>query len=167
MKTLALSILSLGLLGAVSSQASAIGILLDAPSQSGVPGDTLVFRGVITNLDLENAVFLNSYDLNIVAPDLAVDGLDDFFNNVPISLDAGASSGLIELFTVTIANPTLDPLGTFFGTYTLKGGADGGAADILGFADFDVTETPEPGSLILLAGGMLTLVGRYVRVPRI
>ena len=32
-----------------------------------------------------------------------------------------------------------------------------------GFADFDVTETPEPGSLILLASGILTLAGRYVR----
>jgi len=44
---------------------------------------------------------LNSADLNLAGNSFTPDFIEPFFNNVPISLGPGQSSGDIQLFDVT------------------------------------------------------------------
>jgi hypothetical protein len=150
---------ALAVSGASSGWAGSILITFDNPNQTGMPGDTLVFMGVISNGGSSTA-FLNSDGLNLLGNSFAVNDL--FFSNVPISLDPGQSSPDIELFDVTLNNPFTDLSGTYTGTYGLLGGVDGNAQDMLGSANFSVTETssvPEPSSNVLLAAALGALVG--------
>jgi len=85
-----------------------------------------------------------------------------------MTLDSGFSSGDIELFNVALANPFTDPFGNYPGSYTLTGGIDGNAQDVLASADFSVTAqqstVPEPSSLFLL--GTSLFIFSFVRWPR-
>jgi PEP-CTERM motif len=152
------------------SQAASISIILDDPSQTGSPGDTLHFLGTITNIDTnagDSPFFLNLDSLNLALSDAVPNDL--FLANVPIDLAEGASSGDIELFDYTLANPEADPFGSYLGAYALLGGMDGGAGtaqDILAQVNFSVTvepavsptPTPEP-STFALAGVALLFAG--------
>jgi hypothetical protein len=96
---------------------------------------------------------LNSYNFNFTLTDASTTVSDNFFAFVPISLGPGTSSGDIDLFDITLANPETDPLGLYGGTYGLVGGADGGddsGSDNLAQASFSVY-VPEPSILTLLA----------------
>lgn len=73
------------------------------------------------------------------------------------SLAPGASSGDIDLFDITLANPERNPLGTYSLTYGLLGGVNGGswaAQDNLAQASFPVNATPEPPYGALLGIGL-------------
>src|ERR1017187_8884523 len=105
-------------------------ITLDNPIQTGYPGDTLVFAGVLTDSG-QATVFLNGAILNLSGDSFTVDFIDTVFNNVPISLDPGQSTVSIELFDVAVNNLFTDPPGLYGGTYTLFGGIDCGAQDVL------------------------------------
>jgi hypothetical protein len=137
---------------AVAGAHADIVITLDDPNQFSAPGDTLNFSGTITNTDTtpgDSPIYLNSDSLNFTLSDATV--TDNFFANVPISLAEGASSGDIDLFDITLADPESDPFGT--GTYGLLGGMDGGtgtASDNLAQVNFSVTVTPEPKIIPLL-----------------
>jgi hypothetical protein len=161
MKTLFCTLLLVSL-SALAANADTVTITFDQPDQSAGPGDTLEFFGTITN-DTGNTVYLNTDDLNLI--DVSLTTNDQFFNTVPISLAAGASSGDIELFDVSVSSPLLDATGTFSGTYTLFGGVDGDASDNLGQASFSVTTTPEPSSIFVLLGlsGAVVLISRKIR----
>jgi hypothetical protein len=158
MKTIRL-LTALLLLAPFGAQADLL-LSLDTPDLSGLAGDVLSFTGVITNPDLDptNMVYLNSFDLNFAGDDFTIDGTDDF-NNVPFFLTGGATSGDIELFTVSIDNPLIDSPGTWDGVYTLVGGGDANAQDILGLVDFSVTtlssSTPEPSAFVLCGLGIV------------
>jgi hypothetical protein len=161
MKTL-LCTLVLATLGTAVAKADSITITFDQPNQFAAPGETLQFFGTITN-DTNTTIYLNNDDLNPGSFSLATN--DQFFSNVPISLapsgQPGDSSGDIELFDITVSNPLLDSGGTYTGTYTLFGGADGGAntaQDNLVAANFSVTPTPEPSTIYLLLTGASALV---------
>jgi hypothetical protein len=149
MKTF-INLIALTLLAATGAWAD-ISITLDDPAQTGSPGQTLNFLGTITNTGA-TAVFLNGDSFNFALTDATV--ADNFVTNVPASLAAGASSGDIDLFDVTIANPETLALGTYTGTYGLLGGVDGNAADNLAQASFSVSVTPEPGYFGLLGVGL-------------
>ena len=57
-----------------------------------------------------------------------------------------------DLFVLTVPP---NSLGTFLGTFTLLGGADGNASNPLGTANFTVNViTPEPSSIVLLLTGI-------------
>jgi hypothetical protein len=153
MKTL-LSTLMLAALSAAAAAANILPITVafDQLDQTGMPGQTLQFFGTLTNTTAD-PVFLNSDDLNPTG--LSITSTDLFFANVPLSLapagQAGDSSGDIELFDLTLTASLRDATGTYPGTYTLLGGADGNAQDIVGSAGFSVTTvTPEPSTIYLL-----------------
>lgn len=157
------------LFGAAAATARADVIFaLDNADQFGNPGDTLIFTGILSNTGL-STVFLNSADLNLAGSSFTPDFIDPFFNNVPISLDAGQSSADIELFDVMLNDPFTDPLGKYTGTYTLTGGVDSNAQDVLGSVDFSVTATngtspvPEPSSFGLLAAALAGIVIQHRR----
>jgi hypothetical protein len=157
MKTL-LCTLMFASLATAAARADSVSITFSQPNQTTTPGQTLEFFGTITNLT-GNTIFLNADDLDLAGQSFTTN--DQFFNTVPISLapsgQSGSSSGLIELFDVTVSNPLLNPFGKYSGVYTLFGGNDGGAGtaqDNLGSANFSVSPVPEPSTIYLLLGAI-------------
>ena len=145
--TLALAVLAL----AIPAHASTITISLVDPNQTGTVGQTLQFFGVITN-NTSSTVNLDSDDLILNAPGIT---LVDDFGNTPFSLSpdgqAGSSSGIIELFDVTLSAGFT---GVNLGTYDIVGDT-GGAQSVIGATTFSVAPssvaaTPEPASFFLL-----------------
>jgi hypothetical protein len=161
MKTL-LCALFLATLGTAAAKADSITVTFDQPNQNALPGATVQFFGTIFN-NTASTIFLNSDDLNINGLSFAVN--DQFFSTVPFSLAAGANSGDIELFDVTVSNPLSDSAGKYTGLYDLIGGADGNAQDVLeNSATFSVntapvtSPVPEPSTLCLLLTGASALL---------
>lgn len=146
--------------GAASAWANII-ITLDDPSQTGTPGGTLSYTGILSNTGL-TTVFLNSANLNLAGSSFTPDFINPFFNNVPFFLDAGQFTASIELFSVLVNNPFLDPNGAYVGSYTLLGGVDSGSQDILASAVLTVnvgaTAVPEPNTFPVMAAALVGLL---------
>lgn len=156
---------------AAGAQAGNITITFDNPDQTGAPGDTLNFYGVITDTELlpatisdvpdEFATYLNGDSLPFTLSDAVV--TDNFYANVPWYLEPGESSGDIDLFDITLADPETLNFGVYQGTYTVQGGMDGGddSAQLnLAQADFSVdveADSPEPGTLMLLGASLASI----------
>jgi hypothetical protein len=157
MKTL-LNILILGALATAVAWGGIV-VTLDDPSQTGHPGQTLQFFGVISN-NGDDTVFMNGDSLTLAGLSFTI--TDQFFATVPVSLDGNTSSGDIDLFDVTVSNPLLDPPGKYLGSYGLIGGVDDTASDNLASANFDVTTgsgatgTPEPSTGLLLGVALVS-----------
>ncbi len=162
-----INLFALTMFAVAGAQAGNISIILDNPSQTGNPGGILRFFGAITNTDLnpgDASIYLNIDSLNLSLSDAVANDL--FLTNVPISLAEGASSGDIELFDYTLANPEALPFGPYQGTYGLLGGMDGGAStaqDALAQVNFSVnvqslSSTPEPSTVLLLGTGFLLMI---------
>ena len=150
-----------------SVYASAIDFTLSQPNQTGAAGTTVDFFGIITNNDT-SAVFLNNDNFTVTSP-LVID--DTPFVSLPSSLGPSGSSndstGSVDIFNIFI------PLSTTPGVYAgnffqiLGGATQNGSNDLLGTQDFTVnvtasspTPTPEPGTLLLMASGLGSLVAR-------
>jgi hypothetical protein len=101
---------------------------------------------------------LNDVDFNLAGTSFSSNAQDLFFANVPLFLAPHSSSGDIELFDVTFLKPFTNPMGTYGGTYTLTGGLDGLADEVLAQASFSVAAVPEPSSALLLFSGVAGLV---------
>jgi hypothetical protein len=159
MKTLS-AVFLLAILAARSGSASIL-IDLDQSLLTGLPGDTLVFTGTISNTG-GSTIYFNSFTLNLSGSSFLPDGDGPFLSaSFPASLDAGNASGDIELFQVTILSPFTDGLGIFDGAYTLLGGDDGAAQNSLAVAPYQVQVVPEPGT------GALVVIAALLAVRRI
>jgi hypothetical protein len=147
-------------------------ITFDSPVQSGSLGDFLQFFGTITNTS-GSTVYLNSDNFDLTGFNYGTD-VTDYFAITPVSLDAGASSGDMELFDITIPNPFTDgcvALADCGGSYQILGGADSNAQNVLGTAYFTIdvqqaSGVPEPSYVVLLSGALVllfvvkTMIGR-------
>jgi hypothetical protein len=169
MKSHFLFIVAFTALAASAAHASAM-TTFDDPDQNGAPGSTVQFFGTIINVG-SDTIFLNGDELNLAAPTTDFTITDLFFANAPLSLNAGDSSGLIELFDVTVNNPFPDLPTSYTGSWTITGGADGNAQDILDQESFSVTVTPEPQttaepqtSLLLLTGFAVIAAVGFLRL---
>jgi hypothetical protein len=162
------AILLTGLLCVPAQSAILFDVTFDSPVQSGAPGDILQFFGTITYPAASGpTVYLNADSFSLTGFD--VTAITDLFANSPVSLDAGGSSGDIELFDITIPNPFTDSCvgsADCGGTYNILGGADGGAGtaqDVIGTANFTVdvqqpSGVPEPSSAVMLSSTLLLLL---------
>jgi len=143
--TLALAVLAL----AIPAHASTITISLVDPNQLGSVGETLQFFGIITN-NTDETVNLDSDDLILNAPGITL--IDDFANT-PFFLTpdgtAGSSSGVIELFDVTLSAGFT---GLNLGTYDITFDTGGAPSDVS--TTFSVAPTPEPASIFLLLSSL-------------
>jgi len=145
---------------AAKADAYSIAINMDAPLQSGAYGDVLSFKADLVNTG-DNAVTLLGDDLTLTG----LSATDDFYTNAPWTIDVSGTSGDILLFTVDIPNGT--PFGAYSGVLDIFFGDS--EYNPMGYAaeDFEIDITPEPGTWVLLATGLLLLAGliRY-RMPK-
>lgn len=163
--TIALVAGALLFFGNFSAHADLLLITLDPVSLIANPGQTQIdVFGILTNIS-SDTVFLNSDSITVPG----AENISDYFANTPLWLDAGASTGLIALFSFDVLlNATL---GTEIGSYTILGGDvnDPGAFEILGSQEFTVTiqnqnlpsPVPEPTTSLLFGAGMIGLMGCY------
>ncbi len=143
-----------------SASASPITFTLSQPSQTGAAGTTLDFFGTITNNDA-STVYLNSDNFTLTSLGLSLN--DAPFFSLPPSLgpsgSPNASTGLVELFDITIAANAA--AGTYSGnSFQILGGATQNVSmDLLGTQEFAITvppasPVPEPNTLVVLASGL-------------
>lgn len=139
---------------------------LTPPGQAGPVSSVFNFSGTLIN-PTSDEVFLNGDSLTFNGPASGL-SLDDspFFNNAPLSLTGTGSGGDVYsggFFSVSIASNAA--AGTYFGTFSILGGADANAQDTVATQDFSVTVTgradpapvPEASSVVSL--GLLLLLG--------
>jgi hypothetical protein len=161
-----IGLIAMTVLGAAMACAGTITVTLDQPDQTGGPGDTLMFFGVIANTGGDTE-FLNSDSLNLTATSGDFTTNDGpFFANAPVSLASSASTGDIELFDVSVVNPFPDAFTSYSGLFTILGGADGGSSDILtdpaiAFSVSAQSGAPEPSSSLLILTAFIA--GTFVR----
>ncbi len=153
---LTLAVAALLTIGLSSATAHADSITFTLTNPTGYvvhTGGSLTFDATVSAPTSNSApVFLNGDSFNVTAPVTLDDS--DFFNDFPLSLAPGASfTG--DLFVLTV--PPNSPFGTFLGTFTLEGGANGSASNTLGTDSFALITTPEPSSIVLLLTGMAGL----------
>jgi hypothetical protein len=126
---------------------------LDSVIQNGTPGSEVYFTGTLTNTGT-NPLYLNGiqFDFDSLAAPYLTGDANVFFNNTPVSLAATGTTGdsyAGQIFGINV-DPTT-PSGTYTGSVTLTGGADGNATDILGTQNFEVVVSsagvPEASSL--------------------
>jgi hypothetical protein len=147
------ALLTIGLSSAAAYADTITFTLTDPTGYVVHTGGSLTFDATVSAPASNGApVFLNGDSFNVTAPITLDDS--DFFSDFPLSLAPGTSfTG--DLFVLTV--PPNSPFGTFLGTFTLEGGANGNADSTLGTVSFDLITTPEPSSIVLSLTGMAGL----------
>lgn len=152
------------LLLAVSPGAHAqLTLNLSSPAQNAAPGDTLSFAGTLSNLTA-GAVFLNgaSFTFSGPAEGLTLD-TSPFLSAAPASLppmgDGDTYRG--DFFSVFLSASALP--GTYQGTFSVLGGADGDVQAVVASEPFFVTVSPSsapvPEASSGISLGTLSLLG--------
>ena len=151
--------------GAMTASAHADAVtftLTDPLGDLPATGGSLTFDATVSAPASNGAaVFLNGDSFNVDSPATLNDS--DFFANFPFFLNPGDSfTG--DLFVLTA--PASSTPETFQGSFTILGGSDGNASNVLGTVDFTLTvgpesvaTTPEPSSIVMLGTGLLGLAG--------
>jgi len=146
------------LISAAAVRGDSLDVTLTQASQTVAQGTLVVtFGATISNPSSTDTVFLNA-DSSITSSTLV--SVDDtpFLINAPLSLNPGQSSGPFALFNVDL--PGNLAAGTYTGVFSILGGLDGVTFDTLSNSSFSVTvssTTPEPGTMLLLAFGLVGL----------
>lgn len=116
--------------------ATTIGVSPVSPILAGSPGDTLTFKGTLSNN--------SGADLYINGAELILNGFSSttldssqFLVNAPAILTNGMSTSAFAFFNVAI--PAGFKSGPYTGTFTITGGSTGSAHDPLGTASFTVS----------------------------
>jgi len=145
-------------------------LTLTSPDQAGVAGSIFTFAGTLSN-PTAGTVFLNGGTPTLNGP-LSVTTDSSPFDSAPISLAPAGMAGNAytgDFFSVTAGASTAP--GTYFGFFTVQGGADGNVADELASTPFSVTVLAQPAAvpeasttisfgLLLALGGLLIVVKR-------
>lgn len=152
--------LTAALISTMPAFADTLDLSLATPIGYGVPGATVSFYATVdAPITNSGTIFLNGDSFN-VAGNLFLDD-SGFLNNFPFQLDPGQSlTGL--LFEVAL--PMQTPIGIFYnGNFEILGGSNDGVTDTLATADFKVSPTPEPSTILLLGSGLLAMAGAVRR----
>ncbi len=116
----------------------------------GLPGQTLTFTGQVTN---------TLPDVDLVGSSSSVTGpgtlSDRFPFGFPSPLGSSFNSGTVPLFDIRISEAATP--GSITGFYNLEFAQ--GSQSLVRTVSYSVRVVPEPGTLALLAGGALPLVG--------
>ena len=154
---------------AVRADGTGLGDLtITLPTISGSAGDTIVVLGTLTNTSPNTLDFAND---SVTFNNTAIGGVADVtFNAIfgagPSSIGGNSTLINVDLFTVFIANDATPGLYDL-NSYDILGGTDANCTlDFtlcgvqLGAIEFTVNvqgavPTPEPGTLMLLASGLL------------
>lgn len=134
-----------------------IGIVLSQATLSGTAGTTLTFDATLTNLSA-STIFLNGDSFTTSSTSLVLND-NPFVTNAPLSLAAGAVSGPLAIFTITIA-PGLAPGVYSLNDFTILGGLTGSDFNVEGSTTFTVdvvSPVPEPATLVMVGSGLLAL----------
>jgi hypothetical protein len=147
-------------------------VTITLPTISGSAGDTIVVLGSLTNSSSNTLDFTD--DFPTVSNPTVLTGFGDVFFNAFLSIGPGFIGGNstltgVDLFTIFIASDAAPEL-YVQNTYVLEGGPDASCSGLivdpslcsvqLGSVNFTVNVqgpvvTPEPGTLMLLASGLL------------
>jgi len=143
---------------AVPCRAAVIDVQLASSALTGTAGTAVTFSGTIFNPGVDLA-FLNGAGVNLTGLSPADADVGPFFLNAPLFVNPLETTLSIDLFTITI--PAATPDGLYPGTFTVLGGVDDSAQDVLSTVDFTVqvgsASVPEPDSLWFLAGALPAL----------
>ena len=155
LRNILLSASVLSFLPGITAQGANVTITLVSPILNASSGQTVTFRGTITNLEAV-AVDLNGCDVTL--PGQFITGCSvPFLTFSPLSLLPNQTSLAFDMFTVKVNAPYtglsgLQPAGIF----TVKGGLEiGGVYDsstqnVLGQQSFAASVVPEPSSAALV-----------------
>ncbi len=155
LRKILVSAAALAVLPGITAHGANITIAFVPSVLNAVPGQTITFRGTITNLETVN-VDLNGCDITLPGQ-FTTNCSGSFLTFSPLSLLPNQTSLVFDMFTVTVNTPYTGLLGLQpAGLLTVKGGLEiGGVYDsntqnVLGQQSFAVNVVPEPGSAVLV-----------------
>jgi hypothetical protein len=145
-------------------QASAMTVTLTPDTLFVNPGGTISFSGTLDN-NTASTVFINSDSVTFAIPGAVDDS--PFLTFAPLFLVQSQVTGVFQFLNVTI--PIGQGAGTYDGVIDVFGGDSESASNLIGSGAFHVTvnsvgpSAPEPGSILLIAGGIAGLLLRRRR----